>query len=445
MILALDLGSTNLKAGLFDARGELLAERLRPLPYTIAYAEFDVQDFGRLAEELINEVCAAAGRSRRDVQRIGIASQAQTFTILDAQDRPRMPFLSWIDPRAGAEATDLAVALGAPFHRHCSFPEPTGQLELAKLLWVRRHHPDWLPPDARVVPLPTYLAWRLSGLWVTDRNLAAMSGLYSMVEGTWWPAALGQIGIRAEQLPALVEPGQPVAATGGSITMVLAGNDQTANAYGNVTRPGELLLVLGTALVVYRRTGAAPGPYRPATCWGPYPGGGYYELAVRTEGCAALDWAREALLPDTPLERFMELACGSLAAAVVPLFYPVRMNAPDAWEGQGSVAARARAVIEGICFSVRQLIEEELGMASGTRALCVCGGGSRSDGWLQMLADVLGAEVRRGTGDALRGAALMALEATATPQAAPGPVFRQEPGRVNVYATRYQQWMQRRA
>lgn len=445
MTLAIDCGSTNLKAALFDEQLNRLGQATVPMKYTVRdaeRAEFDAEMFWQGIRSLMQQL-----RPPKPIDTVAITSQAQTFTVIDPQGRAKMPFLSWMDRRAVAESDELQTKLGADLAHHCSFAPHVPQLFSCKLLWVRRHLPDVLTPDARVVSLPELVALRLAGVHAVDRNLAAMSGLYSLAKRNWWDKALAICGVRREQMARLVDVGEVVGgrcilndlSLARDLKILFAGNDQTSGAFATIGRSGGVVLTLGTALVVYRYAGDKPGPFSPGGCWGPYPGGGYYELATRDEGCDALDWAASVLLPGQDTRAFMQLAeSGTLGAA---LFFPNRIRTEKSWSGDETPSARARAVVEGISFSAKRLIVENLGVVPGDQPVLVIGGGSKSDFWLQMLADVFGCSVRRGAGDNLLGSALMQKpELVSEREAGTDEIFHPSTEQVSTYAALYEKW-----
>ncbi len=447
MILAIDCGSTNHKAALFDEGLRRLADCALPVAYAASNeqtVEFDPGQVWRDTVGLIRQLCAMASISTSQIKTIALAGQAQTFTLLDGAGRPLMPFISWQDKRAGAESRELAERMGADFHRHCSFPAPMPQLQLSKLIWIRYHRPDRLRNAASVASLPGFLARRLAGLDAMDDNLAAMTGMYSLALHDWRPAALEICGLTGAQMGPLTRIGSSIPAAAGcdeikfapELEVVFAGNDQTAGAFAAGGRESPVL-TLGTALAVYRYAGAFPGPYHAQGCWGPYPGGGYYELAARDEGCAALDWAVDRVMPGA---RAAFMAGAATAAPGAAFFYPERIRTAGAWTGASDPAARARAVLEGICFSARQLMEEGLQMPLPGAPLTVAGGGSANSFWLQMLADICGGPVFRSAHDALLGAAIMARQdAEPSGMGAVRPILP-DPGMAADYAGIYRTW-----
>jgi len=127
------------------------------------------------------------------------------------------------------------------------------------------------------------------------------------------------------------------------------------------------------------------------------------------------------------------------------LFYPERIGGSEAWEGEGAVEERAHAVIEGISFLLRQLIESDLKRDCLPREVKVIGGGSSSSIWLRVLADVLGVPVRRGGGDSLLGVALLCTDVAGVSELAVdrvlGPLVEPLPYRRRAYEKRYRRWV----
>jgi xylulokinase len=270
-----------------------------------------------------------------------------------------------------------------------------------------------------VLPLPSYALWRWSGEVVTDNNLAAMSGLYSLPLGDWWPAACRAARIAPAQLPRVVTVGDVGARTTSAagryglpagLPVVLAGNDQTAGAYAaRLEGTGAVLITLGTAQVVYTHCRELPAP-GVGTVRGPYPGGGYYLLTCDAVGGNLVNWAETVLA-----------GCGTDAAffahaARAPvgdngLWLDVAFDgATWGWAGlrlNHTAGDLARAVIEALCRRLAILVASHGGLRARRRVFAA-GGGSRQPFWRQLLARELGVRVVPTTADPLLGAARLA-------------------------------------
>jgi xylulokinase len=311
--------------------------------------------------------------------------------------------------------------------------------------------------------LPSWLSLRLGGPPILDRNLAAMSGIYSLRTGDWNIPVLELCGLQPEKLPLLVDSGaaslvdtpcgflsilgdSPIQGQRKTISFHSCGNDQTCGALAAGLQPGEYLLTLGTALVVYRLAGSTPGPYSPSGCWGPYPGKGYYELLVSSQGTSALDWAHKEFFPGSTLDDLEQLASSlpPAPAQTPPFFFPHAMGTPAAFSRLADPPALAWSVYEGLSFSLRQLIDAYAG--SKPSLFLASGGGSSSQTWLQIISDVTGVPVQRCTGLAgspLLGAAIQVYpDITAQSSRTGADGCQPNPAEVLRHSKRYQQWLQ---
>ena len=453
MILALDLGSTYLKAAIFDKNLIRICDHSVETPYLSKSgftSEIDVDEFWLSCVELIASLCEKSNIKSKDLTKISITSQAQTFTILNKQGKALIPFITWEDKRAEKESEILEKELGSDFHQHCSFSFPMLNIQISLLLWLLNNYPHLFNVSHKVVSLPGYLVYRLVGKNLVDRNLAAMSGLYSLKDNNWWQKSLDVCGLTPENLPSLVNTAFPIRSKtickdielSKDVEIVLAGNDQTAGAFGNNAHKGYIIATLGTALVVYRYAGTAPGPYNSSGCWGPYPSGGYYELAVRNEGTSALNWARKRLMPGKNIASFFKAAEKAIIQlnAQSPLFYPEKKGTESAWKGNGNIHEKSLSVLTGIGFSLKEMIMDDFKLDSNINRMSVIGGGSKCEIWLQILANILNCPIQKGRGDSLLGAAMIAEPEIAPPLNLKNRIIKPDMKAVSIYETLFKIW-----
>jgi xylulokinase len=424
MILGIDLGSSLFKAVLFDGEGRALGTGAAPVAYLPDLGnrvEMPVMETGEAFRRCIAEALAGAGVAAGCLTGIAIASQAQTFTVRSPDGVARFPFMSWRDSRCKGD--NGAAAALADFGRHSSCAECVDCLTVAQLEHGRRHATVTVGPQDLVLFLPSWFIMQLTGCAVTDTNIAAMSGLYSLPDGTWWADALRLCGITPRNLPALTGIG----AIAGRITaaadafglppgipVILAGNDQTAGAYGAaIDRERAALVTLGTAQVVYACRRELPPP-SPGVIRGPYPGGLFYQLASDAYGAGTINWAC-TVLPGCKTPQELDRA-----AAAAPedchgvIFVPDGPAGTGRWTGTANpgatVADQARAVF--VCLSDRFAAMLERMSFTADSKMMVAGGGSRSAPWMECLQKRIGIPLSRCTdADPARGAFRMALAA----------------------------------
>ena len=101
--------------------------------------------------------------------------------------------------------------------------------------------------------------------------------------------------------------------------------------------------------------------------------------------------------------------------------------------------------MQGICFNAREMLQQDFEGDSGGEPMVVIGGGSKSNFWLQILANVLNRAIRRGEGDILLGAAMMARPVIKPPTPTPGAITLPDPGFVTQYENVFRAWLNQRA
>lgn len=422
MILAIDLGSTNFKAASFSA-GQRVGHGAGALRYAYGPGGRVELEPAHALQALQTAVAGALrDQSPAAIDAIAITSQAQTFTLVDDGCQPLTPFISWMDTRAGAACRALAAEGSLDdFARHVSFPALSPALQLCQLRHLRDTQPELLRASSRALLLPSWILAQLTGAAVCDTNLAAMSGLYSMAAGTWWPAALAACGIAANQLPALAPIGSPAACTrarspipglSAGIPVVLAGNDQTAGAYGaGIHARDAMLITLGTCQVAYRAPAPVPDVRR-TTAAGPYPGATWYAMAADVCGGNLVNWAQTVLAGCDSDERFFAAASAAAPGCAGLVFDIGADGNRNAWRGltAGHTPGDcARSVIETLARRMAALARELCGPTL-PRTCLVAGGGSHAASWVAILEAALKHPLTATEADPLAGAARMAAE-----------------------------------
>ncbi len=416
LVLAVDLGSTSFKAALLDRRLRIVSEGRSLLQYQFGAGGQVTLTVRSVDAALRTAIRGAVGDQGDRVRAIAVTSQAQTFTLLDPAGRAGCPFISWRDGRSEAVAAAASLSRKWPdFGQIAGFGAILPALQISQLAALR-------PTAAfRAVLLPVYLLWRLTGVLRVDENQAAMTGLYGLPDRAWHPRALRACGLKPDQLPEVIPLGGVAAETTRAagrfglpvgIPVVLAGNDQTAGAYGAaVESQGRLLLTLGTALAAYTCCGQLPDPAT-SCIRGPYPGGGYYRMTADGCGGGLINWAESLLAGCADDRAFFAAAARSPAGAKGLEFAVAPERGGGDWLGAGPEhrpAEFARALLEAMARRAAACVDA-LDLATPPSRLLVGGGAGQPRLLRDLVANETGIPVVLTKANPLHGAARMAWE-----------------------------------
>jgi xylulokinase len=453
-VLGIDLGTSGCKTVLVSRDGRILATATAEYPLSTPkplWSEQDPHDWWRGLVSSVRSVIAAC--SGETIEGIGIGGQMHGATLLDAEDRVVRPAILWNDGRCQAEC-DLI---------HKRFPgvvKETGNRALVgftapKLLWVQRHEAK-LWKRVRSVLLPKdYLRFRLTGEKVAEMSDGAGMLLLDVAKRRWSAKMLRICGIDESYLGRLIEGSE----IGGTVTAAAAAElgipsgvpvvggagDQAAGAVGaGCVSPGQTTISLGTSGVVFTTTKG----YRPEkdgrlhTFCHALPRV-WHQMGVMLSAAGSLQWYRDTCAPGVDFTALCDAAGEAPRGAEGLVFLPYLTGertplcdarARGAFIGLTRRHTRqylTRAVLEGISLGLAESLRLIRDAGTTVKEATVTGGGTRSDVWMQILADVCDTRIvlREGAdaGPALGGARLALVGACGVPlktACAPGPVVK---------------------
>ncbi|MGB3483493.1 MAG: FGGY family carbohydrate kinase [Mycobacterium sp.] len=421
LLLGIDVGTTGTKTMLLRSDGSVVAEAYsgygvaRPRPLIV---EQDAEAWWQSVVQTVRSCLSAVDSGR--VRAMSVSAQGGTLVAVDDRGAPLAPARSWLDRRAGDQVDRLADRFG-----HTPFFERTGwrlfgAYNCVQLLDLRQHDHDLFTSAAAFLGTADFLNLRLTGHRVSDLNSAGITQLTNAAAGDWDGDILDFIGVPESKLPELRSPGSllgtltPDAAAplglDTDVAVIAGGHDQYCAALGaGMTEPGDVLVSTGTAWVVLGIT-ASPipdpnqnfgfGPHVVDGVWG--------EFGSLRNGGVCLDWARALMSTDTATDDYATVQ--RLASTVAPgaeglRFFPHfdGTNTPT-WDDRAKGTAVGlelrhgkaefyRAVMEGVCFELRRVLDGYQAFGPEISRLTVLGGAANSPLWTGIIADVLGRPV----------------------------------------------------
>ncbi|MEO7000681.1 MAG: xylulokinase [Ktedonobacterales bacterium] len=440
LLLGLDVSTTGVKALLLDARGRMVGMANTPLtlssPHPL-WSEQQPADWWDSAIRSIRAVLAETGTAGGQVIAIGLTGQMHSLVALDEHGAPLRPAILWNDQRTGAECDEIRALLGGRER----LIQITGNDALTgftapKILWMRHHEPEIYACLRHILLPKDYLRYCLTGDYAMDKADGSGTLLFDLRARDWSAVVLTALDISPDWLPPTYEgpeiTGRVSDAAAGvtglraGTPVVAGGGDQAAQAVAvGAVRSGVTALTLGTSGVVFGTTGGEPliEPQGRLHAFCHAVPGRWHLMGVMLSAAGSLQWYRDTLAPDVSFDALLTEAEAAPAGSEGLLFLPYltgeRTPYPDplargAWVGLTARHTRAhltRAVLEGVAFGVRDMLEllrsTGLGEISELR---VSGGGARGALWRRILASVLETELVSAptTEGAAFGAALLA-------------------------------------
>jgi xylulokinase len=423
-LIGIDVGTTAIKAVLIDDRGNRLDSFVRPHAMSRpaeGHAEQDPRDWMDGITAALQQFAAA--HDLAGLAGIGFSSQVNTHVFVDGNGHPLLPAITWQDTRSAPDAIELDGRVTAEEKLEWfGGPVPIDASHaLSRMAHVRRTRPD-LYERTRYVLLPKdYCIFQLTGSVLAD-PIAAV-GLVNR-SGYVGPL-LHLVPGAADRLPPLhgfthiagtVRKGLPCAGT----PVVVGAMDAWAGMFGvGVVSDGDAMYQSGTSEIpgiVSSTVNPTPG----VILFPPYDGIVMHAAPTQSGG-AALAWLGN-LLGRSPSE-MSALAASIEPGSAIPLFLPhLQGERAPIWDSatrgvfaridnRAGAPEMVRSVMEGVAFSVLWAFDA-LQSSAGVDAeiVNIGGGGSRSDVWCQIRADVLGKTLRRASTPeaAAIGAAILA-------------------------------------
>ena len=410
--IGFDLGTSGLKAVLVDEDGRDVRSARQSYPLQIpesGWAELD--------PELWWQALLATGRQLLEggpaPDAVGLAGQMHSATLLGVDGTPLCPAILWNDQRTVEECAEIEQRVGPALIGWTGNRVRTA-FTATKIPWLRRHRPNLYAKLGAVLLPKDYLRLRLTGSLATDVTDASGTGVFDVQRRRWSDDALRALAIQRAWMPEVHESGtvagrvdQAGARSSGlrpGIPVAAGAGDQAAAALGSgAVAPGALSITLGTSATVQLPVALPlpdPSGVLQTFCHG-LPGT-WQLLAAVLSGGGSLDWyhrlgevsGRPPAAPADEAAAFERL--GSIAATVAPgagglIFLPyltgeaaphVDPAARGAWFGltrRHDHRHLARAVIEGVAFAVRGVVEAAEALAGPAREIRVSGGASHGE------------------------------------------------------------------
>lgn len=447
--IGVDVGSGSVRAGIFTSSGERLAFVVKPISQFHSANMHIEQSSGEIWQavcDAVSESVAAAPIAPSQIRSIGFdatcslvaVSKEGTGISVSREGYQERDIIMWMDHRAQDET--LAINQTDDAALQYVGGEVSVEMELPKILWLKRHYPERYQKTWRFFDLADYLVWRATGLdsasictltckWnylahdnAFSHTLLHAIDLEDVLEKI--PTTINELGTKAGTL-------QPNIARqwGLSEDTVIASGIIDAHAGGLSLSGGQpqgsLAIISGTSnchMIVNKQPITIPG------VWGPYLGamlpGWWLNEGGQSAAGALVEWTvqqhaywpvlkQEASERDISIYQLLNQWVQHLEAQnpwptrhlhVLDYHHGNRSPRADSHArgaiygltletGADSLARLYLATLQAIAYGTRHIIESMRAAGHEVSRIMMCGGATKNPLWLREYANITGCDI----------------------------------------------------
>lgn len=411
--IVFDLGTTEIKGAVMKNDGTLVQKVTRQNSTKITDSNHHEQDALFWWEALCSvsrELCKSY-----KVQDIVVTGQMQNLLFLNSKGYPLQEVILYSDQRSIEEAEWLLQ--NSCYH---NLVAKTGNEQgptslVAKLLWIKKHKPEILSKTKCLLPgASDYIVFRMTGETATDTTTASTTGLMELVKKKWLDKALfDEMGLQGVQtlLPKLYDGGEMIGILqqnsakdlgilAGTPVFLGPGDAGSATIGAGCGIPGKAYAYIGTSGWAAFSEKQPADPKTGVITLSHPKCDHFIQIAPLLTAGGNIEWAKSL----SSFESYDSLINDAISSSLSNLiFLPylkgerspfVDPKARGAFIGLQSTTGQSamnRAVLEGICFAFRHALTALT--ETPVKELILTGGGTRSEAFCQLFADVLNVEI----------------------------------------------------
>ncbi|UJL45767.1 xylulokinase [Virgibacillus sp. NKC19-16] len=419
-VIGVDLGTSAVKVLLVNQHGEVANEVSKEYPLIqekSGYSEQDPDDWVDQTIAGLSDLVQSFEGDTAEIEGISFSGQMHGLVLLDENHEVLRNAILWNDTRTTKECEEIYERVGKERLLEITKNTALQGLTLPKILWVKNHEPE-IFEKARAFVLPKdYVRYQLTKKLHMEYSDAAGTLLLDVNEKKWSSEICRILDIDPQICPQLVGSHDKVGTitseiskvTGlSSATCVFAGGaDNACGAIGSgILKDGKTLISTGTSGVVlsYEANGnkdfggkvhyfnhAVPDVY--------------YTMGVTLAAGYSLSWFKDTFAKDRDFNELLadvdSVSAGSNGLIFTPYIVGERTPHVDStirgsfigMDASHEVKHFARAVLEGITFSLNDSVEIFRKNGKKIDEVISIGGGAKNESWLQMQADIVNAKV----------------------------------------------------
>ncbi len=430
-LLGIDVGTTGCKAAVFSEEGQLLAS---------AYEEYDVHrpqpgwaelDAAEVWEKVKRTIRAAVSHTARDaVRALAVSSLGEAMVPVTADRQILGPSIVANFDMRGEEYIERlrGVLTDESFYR-INGNTPGINYGLPKLMWIKEHQSDLYRQAHKFLLWGSFVPFMLGAEPVVDFSLVNRTLLFDIGQEAWSDEILELAKLDRAKLPDTAPSGTVVGTVServaddlglpSDVSIVTGAHDQCATAVGcGVIEEGQAVYSMGTFMCItpvfgQRRQPAVMIERGLNTEHHAVPG--KYVSFIYNQGGSLVKWFRDTFAAaehrqaqETGGDIYAQLIAEIPERPGVVVLPHFTITGPPAFisDSCGVIAGLRletsrgdilRGILEGITFYLKECVASLPPTGIEIADFRAVGGGSKSDAWIQVCADIFGRSFVRPT------------------------------------------------
>lgn len=440
--IGVDIGTSGAKAIALSIRGEqLFVSTTSYSPVKSEHTDWHELDPDVLLEAFVY-VTSSIVKELKDHQLVGVSfsTAMHGLVCVDENGQPISNLITWADQRSIPQAKALIDSgIATELHMFCGAPVHP-MLPICKILWIKENRTSLFSATHKFIGFKEYLFHELFGVYVIDHSLASATGLFNIHQLKWHDTALQCAGINESLLPTPCSP-LTIFKNLSTVYSLKLGIDSTtpfiigssdgclANVGSHCYDDTMICVTIGTSGAARSIITSAAYKFEPGNFAYNLLDGELLIGGPINNGGILLKWYAENFIGRSLsnendfswfLDEAMKAGAGSGGLIFLPYVYGERAPVWDPMAKGAFIGVHnghththfMRAIIEGICFSLKQVIAGITTSDQAIHYIVATGGFTRSSAWVQILADIVNIPVIvREAGDASAiGAAMLAFK-----------------------------------
>jgi xylulokinase len=422
-LLGIDVGTTGCKAAVFSREGRQLAsayeeyDNLRPKP---GWAELDAAEVWGKVKGTVRQV--ASGAASNPIEALAVSSLGEAMVPVTADRQVLGPSILNFDARGEEYLRSLGNVLADDRLYRINGNTLGNHYGLTKLMWIKEHQPDLYERADKFLLWGSFVPFMFGAEPFVDYSLANRTLLLDIDRQAWSEELLELAGLDHSKLPDTAPSGTVIGTVSdgvaselglpANVSIVTGAHDQCANAVGcGVIQEGCAVYGMGTFMCitpVFNRQREPAVMIERGVNTEHHAVPGNFVSFIYNQGGSLVKWFRDTFAAtehrhaeeagrDVYEDLFAEIPEGASPTVVLPHF--ATTGPPEFVSDSSGVIAGLRletsrgdilkGILEGVTYYLQACVESLPPTGIEITEYRAVGGGSKSDAWLQMTADIL--------------------------------------------------------